>query len=131
MLITRKSLTLSHTLCAFPQMSGKPRTSIRVWGQTEPENVRLDWPEYCQLEYCKHDTYADVYRSEHVIRAAKWTDPEVKILVAIDSSAPSQLALEEVAARPWPSGSEVCVFNVVESGLVAEPISSIREEGAP
>jgi hypothetical protein len=38
----------------------------------------------------------------------------VKILLAIDASAGSQAALDEVAARPWPTGSSVEVLSVVE-----------------
>lgn len=38
----------------------------------------------------------------------------MKILVAIDSSAVSRRVLQEVAARPWPAGTVVCVATSVE-----------------
>jgi len=41
----------------------------------------------------------------------------MKILLAIDSSAASKVAVSEVAARPWPEGTTVRVLNVVESNL--------------
>jgi nucleotide-binding universal stress UspA family protein len=39
----------------------------------------------------------------------------MKILLAIDGSAHSAVALEEVASRQWPSGSEVEVLTIVHS----------------
>jgi nucleotide-binding universal stress UspA family protein len=38
----------------------------------------------------------------------------MKILLAVDSSAPSDVAIEEVAAGPWPPGTTVEVLTVVE-----------------
>jgi nucleotide-binding universal stress UspA family protein len=38
----------------------------------------------------------------------------MKILVAVDGSAPSVAAVEEVARRPWPAGSEVRLVTVVQ-----------------
>jgi nucleotide-binding universal stress UspA family protein len=38
----------------------------------------------------------------------------MKILLAIDSSAASQVAIDQVAARPWPTDSQVRVLTVVE-----------------
>lgn len=38
----------------------------------------------------------------------------MKILLALDSSASSNVALEEVATRPWPPGTNIEVLNVVE-----------------
>lgn len=38
----------------------------------------------------------------------------MKILLAVDGSSFSQTALESVAARPWPAGTQVKVLNVVE-----------------
>ena len=38
----------------------------------------------------------------------------MKILIALDSSASSAVALEEVATRPWPPGTNIEVLNVVE-----------------
>ena len=37
----------------------------------------------------------------------------MKILLAIDSSKGSQIALDEAAARPWPAGTEFLVLNAV------------------
>jgi nucleotide-binding universal stress UspA family protein len=38
----------------------------------------------------------------------------VKILLAIDGSAPSQYAVDEVARRPWPSPTMVRVLSVIQ-----------------
>jgi nucleotide-binding universal stress UspA family protein len=38
----------------------------------------------------------------------------MKILLAVDSAGASVVALEEVASRPWPSGTSIEVLNVVE-----------------
>jgi nucleotide-binding universal stress UspA family protein len=38
----------------------------------------------------------------------------MRILLAIDGSAPSQDAIEEVALRPWPSQSTVRVLSVIQ-----------------
>jgi nucleotide-binding universal stress UspA family protein len=38
----------------------------------------------------------------------------MRILVAIDGSAPSQEAIEEVARRPWPSASTVRILCVIQ-----------------
>ena len=38
----------------------------------------------------------------------------MKILLAVDGSACSDAAVNEVAARPWPEGSEVRVISVIE-----------------
>jgi len=40
----------------------------------------------------------------------------MKILLAIDDSPASRLAVEEVAVHPWPPNTEVELFHVVESG---------------
>ena len=47
----------------------------------------------------------------------------MKILLAIDGSACSDAAVEEVARRPWPEETEVRIVSVVEptGALVAEP----------
>jgi nucleotide-binding universal stress UspA family protein len=47
----------------------------------------------------------------------------MKILLAIDGSAHSAAALEEVASRPWPPGTEVEVLTVVHSStpLLLDP----------
>jgi nucleotide-binding universal stress UspA family protein len=44
----------------------------------------------------------------------------MKILLAIDSSAASRVALDQVASRPWPANSQVRVLHVVE---IAEPFA--------
>jgi nucleotide-binding universal stress UspA family protein len=38
----------------------------------------------------------------------------VKLIVALDTSAASQAVVAEIAARPWPSGSEMRVLHVVD-----------------
>ena len=47
----------------------------------------------------------------------------MRILLAIDSSAPSLIAIEEVARRRWPPGTSICVLNVLETGLVRDSLS--------
>jgi nucleotide-binding universal stress UspA family protein len=51
----------------------------------------------------------------------------MKILLAVDASQASQAAIDEVAARPWPAGSQVEVLTVIE---VCEPwaLSSVVQE---
>jgi nucleotide-binding universal stress UspA family protein len=50
----------------------------------------------------------------------------MKILLAIDSSAPSEHALAEVAARPWLKSTTVCVLNVIEPGLLGEELQLMK-----
>jgi nucleotide-binding universal stress UspA family protein len=38
----------------------------------------------------------------------------MKILLAIDGSAPSQDAIDEVAHRPWPSASKLLILSVIQ-----------------
>jgi nucleotide-binding universal stress UspA family protein len=45
----------------------------------------------------------------------------MKILLAIDGSRCSDLAVEEVARRPWPEGSSVKVFTALETPMPATP----------
>jgi nucleotide-binding universal stress UspA family protein len=52
----------------------------------------------------------------------------MKILLAIDRSAASQTAIDEVAARPWPAGTSVEVISVVDTKapwLTSEVIEEI------
>ncbi len=51
----------------------------------------------------------------------------MKILLAIDGSPCSETAVEEVARRPWPVGSELRVISVVEppGALTAEPYMGV------
>ena len=42
----------------------------------------------------------------------------MKILLAIDGSTCSDAAVQEVASRPWPCGSEVRISSVVEPPLM-------------
>lgn len=44
----------------------------------------------------------------------------MKILLAIDSSAASKAAVNEVVARPWPKGTTVHILSVVESNVFVE-----------
>lgn len=43
----------------------------------------------------------------------------LKVLLAVDGSDGSRHATEAVAARPWPGGTEIRVFSVVELGMSA------------
>ena len=46
-------------------------------------------------------------------------DAALKVLLAVDGSQGSRHATQAVAARPWPSGTEIRVFSVVELGMSA------------
>jgi nucleotide-binding universal stress UspA family protein len=56
----------------------------------------------------------------------------MKVLLAIDGSPHSQAALEAVASRDWPDGSEVEVLTVVHSKwpLVGDPLFTIASAHA-
>lgn len=43
----------------------------------------------------------------------------LKVLLAVDGSESSKHATETLAARPWPAGTEIRVFSVVELGMSA------------
>lgn len=45
----------------------------------------------------------------------------MKILLAIDGSECSDAAVNEVACRPWPAGSEVKILSVIEPPFVPTP----------
>ena len=47
----------------------------------------------------------------------------MKILLAIDGSACSDTAVEEVARRPWPNGSSVRVLTAIETPIAPTPES--------
>jgi len=51
----------------------------------------------------------------------------MKILVALDTSAASQAALEEIAQRPWPAGSSFNVLSVVEPSHLWSTPESLQE----
>jgi nucleotide-binding universal stress UspA family protein len=62
----------------------------------------------------------------------------MKILLAVDGSMYSDAALEEVAARPWPSGSELLIISVYSAyptvgtemwAIPAEYVDEILEAG--
>lgn len=40
----------------------------------------------------------------------------MKVLLAIDPSSGSQQVVNEAAARPWPTGTEICVLSIVDLG---------------
>ena len=40
----------------------------------------------------------------------------MRVLLAIDPSSGSQQVVSEVAARPWPTGTQICVLSVVDMG---------------
>src|ERR1041385_8336848 len=46
---------------------------------------------------------------------------QMKILVAVDGSPCSDVAVEEIGRRPWPAGSSVKVLNAFELPLPASP----------
>ena len=47
----------------------------------------------------------------------------MNILLAVDESSASQIALEEVAERPWPEATTVEVLTVVEAGQVSNGVN--------
>lgn len=67
----------------------------------------------------------------------------MRILIAYDGSPDSKVAVEEVASRPWPKGTQVRLITIVEQPIVMPPPnfefygplivgvqSSLREEAA-
>lgn len=63
--------------------------------------------------------------SVEIVRKAKTeSEPDnnrMKILLAVDGSECGDKAVEEVAARPWPAGSEVCVLSVIHLPMTPTP----------
>ncbi len=53
----------------------------------------------------------------------------MKILLAVDGSASSDAAVEEIAGRPWPSGSEVNVISVIHLPFTQTPETWALPEG--
>lgn len=51
----------------------------------------------------------------------------MKILLAIDTSSTSQIALEEVATRPWPVGSSFEILSVIEPAHVPSTAEGARD----
>ena len=47
------------------------------------------------------------------------TNAALKVLLAVDGSPASQYAAESLAARPWPTGTEIRVLSAVELGMSA------------
>jgi nucleotide-binding universal stress UspA family protein len=45
----------------------------------------------------------------------------MKILLAVDGSACGERAVEEIAERPWPSGTEVCVVSAIHLPMTPTP----------
>ncbi len=54
----------------------------------------------------------------------------MKILLAVDSSAASDVAIEEVASRPWPDGTSVEVITVVEPWDVPTLVEGLNRSGS-
>lgn len=52
---------------------------------------------------------------------------DMKVLVAIDDSGASQYVIAEVAARPWPAGTVLCVQCVVDMWTYAESPELVEE----
>jgi nucleotide-binding universal stress UspA family protein len=48
------------------------------------------------------------------VKPAKMPEYSMNILLAIDPSVSSDIAVTEVASRPWPQGTKVCVLTVIE-----------------
>jgi len=50
----------------------------------------------------------------------------MKILIAFDGSASAQAAVDEVAGRPWPNGTEVRLVTVLERPMPLPPPNGIE-----
>lgn len=63
--------------------------------------------------------------SVHIVRQRKNGDSKEKngmrLLLAVDGSACSDRALAEIAERPWPAGSEVCVLSAIHLPMTPTP----------
>jgi nucleotide-binding universal stress UspA family protein len=55
---------------------------------------------------------------EVAVRQFEREEFAVKILLAVDGSAYSDAAVEEIAKRPWPSGSEIKVITAAERPII-------------
>jgi nucleotide-binding universal stress UspA family protein len=53
----------------------------------------------------------------------------MKVLIAYDGSPGAEAAVEEVAGRPWPRGSEIRLVTVVERPLAVPPPNGIEIYG--
>ncbi len=51
----------------------------------------------------------------------------MKVLVPMDTSSTSQAVLEEIAARPWPTGSSFEILSVVEPYHVPATVEGVRD----
>jgi nucleotide-binding universal stress UspA family protein len=79
--------------------------------------------------------------SVEVVRGVTPKDSPRRILLATDGSEMSKLAVQSIAERPWPAGTEVRILSAVELALTpfqsaleppfanAEAMEMIREEG--
>lgn len=59
--------------------------------------------------------------SVQIVRQPKVGGGAVKILLAVDGSSCGDRAIEEVAERPWPAGSEVCVISAIHLPMTPTP----------
>ncbi len=57
--------------------------------------------------------------SVELVRETAAATGALKVLLAVDGSEGSRHATEALAARPWPTGTEIRVFSVVELGMSA------------
>lgn len=62
--------------------------------------------------------------SVHIVRRRESQDAYgrgMRILLAVDGSGPSDIAIEEIANRPWPAGSEVRVISAIHLPFTPTP----------
>jgi nucleotide-binding universal stress UspA family protein len=67
------------------------------------------------------------YKEREEQKRLRWQEKTMNILIAVDSSAPSEAAVEEVAFRPWPAGSRFCVLSVAETAYFTEAAAYLIE----
>ncbi|MBK8316162.1 MAG: universal stress protein [Acidobacteria bacterium] len=59
--------------------------------------------------------------SVRIVRAKKDRKPGMRIVLAVDGSACGNLAVDEVAARPWPTATEVHVISAIHLSFQPTP----------
>ena len=59
--------------------------------------------------------------SVHIVRQSKADNKAMKILLAVDGSECGDRAVEEIAKRAWPAGSEVCVLSAIHLPMTPTP----------
>lgn len=64
--------------------------------------------------------------SVRIARATRNTESSLRLVLGIDNSAGCQAAVETIAGRQWPTGSQIRLVSVLDDGLFAESSSGVR-----